>query len=137
MDNKTKPTENVEQEVAVEGAAVNPDTHTFNKEENLDAMVSGFFSTMFPRYNKIVDKLSQNALLRLNKKLVSFPLNDKAYKSSSKLEEEAFLIGRRLMEANFVLIMNTMNNSNEIHSAINDALDNESQNTNNEGEKNG
>lgn len=75
-----------------------------------------------PKFNDAVDKLSSNALRRVLKKLVSFPLNEKAYKATSTGENEVFMVGDRLLEAKFLLIME------QHHKTIQTYLDTEEQN---------
>lgn len=58
-----------------------------------------------PKFSAAVDHLSSNALRRVLKKLVSFPLNEKDYKATSQLEQDAFAMGDRLMEAKFLILM--------------------------------
>ena len=60
-----------------------------------------------PKFQQAVMKLSSNALRRVLMKLVSYPLNEKAYKATSQLEQDAFNVGDRLLEAKFLMIMNT------------------------------
>lgn len=57
-----------------------------------------------PKFQQAVGKLSSNALRRILNKLVSYPLNDKAYKATSQLEQDAFNVGDRLLEAKYILI---------------------------------
>jgi hypothetical protein len=58
-----------------------------------------------PKFYAAVDKLSSNALRRVLKKLVSYPLNDKEFKATSTGEAEVFTVGDRLLEAKFLMIM--------------------------------
>jgi len=60
-----------------------------------------------PIYENLVNGLSSKARTRLLKKLISFPLNEKELASTSQQEEQAFQIGNRLLEAKYVLIMDT------------------------------
>ena len=60
-----------------------------------------------PMYENFVNGLSTKAMRRLLKKLVSYPLNEKELASTSAEEEQAFQIGNRLLEAKYVLIMDT------------------------------
>ena len=60
-----------------------------------------------PKFQQAVGKLSSNALRRILNKLVSYPLNDKAYKATSQLEQDAFNVGDRLLEAKFLMITST------------------------------
>lgn len=60
-----------------------------------------------PIYENFVNGLSTKAMRRLLKKLVTYPLNDKEMNSTSPQEEQAFQIGNRLLEAKYVLIMDT------------------------------
>ena len=60
-----------------------------------------------PKFQQAVMKLSSNALRRVLMKLVSYPLNEKAYKATSQLEQDAFNVGDRLLESKFLMIMST------------------------------
>lgn len=78
------------------------------KEEGpVDAteMASTMLYLYTPKFNAAVDKLSSNALRRVLKKLVSFPLNDKDYKPTSQVEQDVFNVGDRLLESKFLLLL--------------------------------
>jgi hypothetical protein len=68
-------------------------------------MASTMLYLYTPKFNSAVDKLSSNALRRVLKRLVSYPLNEKEYKATSQGEQDVFSVGDRLMEAKFLMIM--------------------------------
>jgi len=72
-----------------------------------EEMAATLFTLYRPRYDALVNNLSSNAMRRLLKKMVVFPLNEKEMKSTSKEENEAFAISQRLLEAKYVMIMST------------------------------
>lgn len=59
-----------------------------------------------PKFQQLVDKLSNRELKRLIKALVEFPLG-KNYKQISEEEKQAFAIGQGLMDAKMVLMVKT------------------------------
>lgn len=67
-------------------------------------LASAILGLYTPKFNNAVDRLSSNALRRVLKKLVSFPLNDKDYTATSQGEAEVFAVGDKLLEAKYVLI---------------------------------
>ena len=75
--------------------------------ERDDAEVASMMLSLYtPRFNKLVDGLSNRELKRLAKSIVAFPLG-KEYKHVSKEEQEAFMIGQALTDAKMVLVMKT------------------------------
>lgn len=73
--------------------------------EDPTEMASTMLALYTPKFIEGVDQLSSNALRRVLKRLVSYPLNDKEYKATSNGEKNVFLVGDRLLEAKFLLIM--------------------------------
>lgn len=61
-----------------------------------------------PKFDRLVDNLSSNALRRVVKKLASYPFNASEFKATSESEQTAFAIGERLIEAKFVIKMDKM-----------------------------
>jgi hypothetical protein len=70
-------------------------------------MASTLLYMYTPKFNAAVDKLSSNALRRVLKRLVSYPLNEKAYAATSQAEQDVFNVGDRLLEAKFIMITQT------------------------------
>jgi len=68
------------------------------------AIASSMLYLYIPKFNAAVGKLSSNALRRVLNKLVEWPLNNKSYKATSQVEQDAFNIGSRLLEAKFMLV---------------------------------
>lgn len=76
--------------------------------------------TMFgPRFMMHVDQLqSLKAAKRVLKKLVTFPLNEKAFNPTSELEKEIFNLGDRLLQSKYLMIIHTFNESEEMKKAM-------------------
>lgn len=83
-----------------------PKTDTYDAEE----VASQLLFLYTPKFNSGVDQLTSNALRRILKKLVSYPLNEKAYKATSQLEKDIFSVGDRLLEGKWVLLASTYAN---------------------------
>jgi len=75
-----------------------------DNNEDATAIASSMLFLYIPKFTAAVGKLSSNALRRVLNKLVEWPLNNKSYKATSQLEQDAFNIGSRLIEAKFMLI---------------------------------
>lgn len=104
-------------------------------QEEID--VVGISSTLFglyhPQFEKLVDSLSTNGVRRLLKALVAYPLEERYIKGSSENEKAAFQIGRRLLEANFLLTMDTyVNNAEELLAVANSETKEEKEEKNGE-----
>ena len=101
-DNKLAMVDESETEALVTDNSLQLDMR--NMSEDPQGMASVMIGLYMPKYLMGVDKLSSNALRRVLKKLVSYPLNDKEYKSTSQLEADVFNVGERLTEAKFMLM---------------------------------
>tara|TARA_R110000868_G_scaffold66014_2_gene196956 strand:- start:1699 stop:2073 length:375 start_codon:yes stop_codon:yes gene_type:complete len=80
------------------------------KKETVDdptELASTMLFLYTPKFIEGVDQLSSNALRRVLKRLVQYPLNEKAYKATSAGENNVFLVGDRLLEAKFLMLMST------------------------------
>lgn len=73
--------------------------------DNPNEMAATLLHLYTPKFLAGVDTLSSNALRRVLKRLVTYPLNEKAYKPTSTGEANVFAIGDRLLEAKFLLQM--------------------------------
>ncbi len=69
------------------------------------------FTLYLPRFQQLVDELSNNELRRVLKNVVEFPLADPPIKHISPEEKEAFQIGHQLVQANIMMQIYTYNES--------------------------
>lgn len=76
-----------------------------NSEDTL-GMAANVHYTLQPRYFSMLNTLSRKQLLRLNKALATYPLNENEFNHQG-VEKEAFLIGNRMLEAKYTLIFHT------------------------------
>lgn len=105
--------------------------------EHPEEVAATLFAMWLPKYCAGVDKLSSNALRRLCKALVEFPLNDSPYNHSSQLERDTFNTGMRLLESKYVMIFHTFSqNIEKIEEEVNKNVPEETNNENNKGEIN-
>lgn len=106
MSEETKTGKEVEQELLEEASQ---ESQQEVQQMSPEAVSSQLLMIYTPIYENLVNGLSANAMRRLLKKLVEFPLNEKEMKATSEQEQQTFAIGTRLLEAKFVLIMQTYN----------------------------
>lgn len=86
-----------------------------------EEVASMLFTLYLPRYFSLVEGLSSNAMRRMLKALVEYPLNDKNYMHSSPKEKEAFNIGLRLLDAKYVMLFSTYSGGlEELHRVANE-----------------
>lgn len=78
-----------------------------NMSDDPEEMAATLLTLYTPKFEMLVNTLSQKALRRLVKKLVQYPLNEKDMNATSSAEKNAFLIGDRLLEAKYMLMINT------------------------------
>ena len=75
-------------------------------------------ATMFymylPKYKQLVDTLSNKQARRVLKALVEVPLQNADYKHPTEEEKTAFLIGDRLLQAKFVMMLETLSQSAQL-----------------------
>ena len=97
------------------------------RQEEIDPLeMASMFLTMYtPRFCGLVDKLSNRQLRRLVKGLAQYPTG-KTYDPTDDTENEAKMIGERLIDSNMVLVLDTYtkNSSNIIKKANEDAVKN-------------
>lgn len=60
-----------------------------------------------PEVLKRLPKLSQKAMRRVLQLLIEHPLNDKALTATSQIEKEFFMLADSMLQAKFVLMMDT------------------------------
>ena len=92
--------------VALEAQLVQEEQERLNKPADEEEIACMMLKLYTPRFNGLVDKLSNRELKRVIKALVEFPLG-KAYKHIGQEEKEAFSIGQGLMDAKMVLMVKT------------------------------
>jgi len=111
--------------VEVEKKLLAEEEAKFAKPQHDDAEIASMMLSLYtPRFNMLVDKLSNRELKRLIKALVEFPLG-KTYKHVSKEENEAFMIGQGLMDAKMVLVVKTYSeNKDKIIAMADEAMQN-------------
>ncbi len=86
-----------------------------------------------PKFKLLVNKLPLKALRRVINALIEYPLQDKDYKHQSEGEKNAFLIGDRLLEAKYLMIIHQMHD--QIQSKVKQEIEDENKPI--EGEDNG
>lgn len=64
---------------------------------------SQVFSSYFPVYCNLLDKLSRKQIVRLNKALMGMPLEDVSPNLKNEVEVQAFMIGQKLFESKMVI----------------------------------
>ena len=105
MSEEQKSAAATEQEMIEKALQSNERTFSQDPEE----VASALLTLYRPRYEVLVNSLSSNAMRRLLKKMIEYPLGDKERRATTKEEGEAFAIAERLLEAKFVLITSTLN----------------------------
>jgi len=88
------------------------------------AMASDAFDGLAPRALSYLPQLSKKQLIRLLAALYTYPLNPNDFNHRG-LEKEAFMVGNRLLEAKYVMIMHT--HLEEVHK-INQMLEEKERN---------
>lgn len=85
------------------------------KGEEIDPEeIASMLLTLYtPRFCALVDQLSNRQLKRLIKSMIEYPIG-KNYNHNDSTEAEAFNIGNRLVDAKYVLMVNTYNENREV-----------------------
>lgn len=120
----------------VEKDLIEEQTKTVIKDAAPEEVAAQLFYLYSPRFVQGISMLSKKALQRLITKLITYPLNDKELKHQSELEKNLFLIGDRLLESKYVMIIHTVTSSQEVQEAIQEKLE-ENENGKNEAEGSG
>jgi len=95
----------------VEAAMLKEEQAKAEEPDNVE-MASMMLTLYTPRFCRLVDSLSQRQLRRLTKSLVEYPVG-KEYTHNDKLEAEAFHLGKNLLDAKMVLILDTYSSRGE------------------------
>jgi hypothetical protein len=83
-------------------------------EEKLDLaekpedVFAGMFQIYLPRFRMLTSKMSSRMLKRMVVALIEAPLNEKEYNPRDVLEREAFVLGDKLLQAKFFMMMHTL-----------------------------
>jgi hypothetical protein len=104
--------EKVHDPLAIEQQMVAEEQARLTAEPDQEEIACMMLKLYTPRFEKLVDELSNRSLRRLIKGLVEFPLG-KTYNPSQKDEAQAFSIGQGLMDAKMVLVIKTYNDNKE------------------------
>lgn len=67
-----------------------------------------FFHLYGIRYKQGLKSLSKRQLIRLNESLIEYPLNTKQYKHIDRIEKELVVIGDKLLQAKYAMMLQTM-----------------------------
>jgi len=71
-------------------------------------VAAAMFNLYLPRFQMMVDKLSNKSLRRVLKALIEYPLVEEDFKFSGELEKETFLIAENLILAKVMMINHTL-----------------------------
>lgn len=67
-----------------------------------------FFYLYGHQYQVLIDNLSNNAVRRIAKALVMYPLSEKDYEHTTQEEKNALLIGMRLLESKAMILLHSL-----------------------------
>lgn len=73
-----------------------------------EEVASAMFNLYLPRFQMMVDKLSNKSLKRVLRALIEYPLVEEDTKFSSDLEKETFLVAENLILAKIMMINHTL-----------------------------
>ena len=73
-----------------------------------EEVAASMFNLYLPRFQMMVDKLSNKSLKRVLKALIEYPLVEEDTKFSSDLEKETFLVAENLILAKIMMINHTL-----------------------------
>ena len=98
--------EPVHDSAAIEQQMVKEEQDRLNKEPDQEELACMMLKLYTPRFNALIDQLSNRQLRRVIKSLVEFPLG-RDYQHNDPKEKECFAIGQGLQDAKMVLILKT------------------------------
>jgi hypothetical protein len=104
--------EPVHDSAAIEQQMVKEEQDRLNKEPDQEELACMMLKLYTPRFNALIDQLSNRQLRRVIKSLVEFPLG-RDYQHNDPKEKECFAIGQGLQDAKMVLILKTYNDNKE------------------------
>lgn len=73
-----------------------------------EEVAAAMFNLYLPRFQIMVDKLSNKSLRRVLKALIEYPLVEEDFKFSGELEKETFLVAENLILAKVMMINHTL-----------------------------
>ena len=73
-----------------------------------EEVASAMFNLYLPRFQMMVDKLSNKSLKRVLRALIEYPLVEEDTKFSSDIEKETFLVAENLILAKIMMINHTL-----------------------------
>lgn len=73
-----------------------------------EEVAAAMFNLYLPRFQAMVDKLSNKSLKRVLKALIEYPLVEEDFKFSGELEKETFLVAENLILAKVMMINHTL-----------------------------
>lgn len=73
-----------------------------------EEVAAAMFNLYLPRFQMMVDKLSNKSLRRVLKALIEYPLVEEDFKFSGELEKETFLVAENLILAKVMMINHTL-----------------------------
>jgi hypothetical protein len=73
-----------------------------------EEVAASMFNLYLPRFQMMVDKLSNKSLKRVLKALIEYPLVEEETKFSSDIEKETFLVAENLILAKIMMINHTL-----------------------------
>jgi len=73
-----------------------------------EEVAASMFNLYLPRFQLMVDKLSNKSLRRVLKALIEYPLVEEDFKFSNELEKETFLVAENLILAKVMMINHTL-----------------------------
>jgi hypothetical protein len=85
--------------------------HQKSLSEDPEEVAAALFTLYMPMFIGGVEKLSNKQCKRILRALIETPLMDVPYSPQAQLERDIFNIGLRLLDAKYLMIMSTYNNS--------------------------
>jgi hypothetical protein len=73
-----------------------------------EEVAAAMFNLYLPRFQMMVNKLSNKSLRRVLKALIEYPLVEEGFKFSGELEKETFLVAENLILAKVMMINHTL-----------------------------
>lgn len=96
----------------IEKQLVQQEQERLNKEPDQEELACMMLKLYTPRFNALIDQLSNRQLRRVIKSLVEFPLG-RDYQHNDPKEKECFAIGQGLQDAKMVLVLKTYDDNKE------------------------
>jgi hypothetical protein len=98
-----------------EALELTQETNVYNTDSShVENTAATMFTLYLPKFQLMVNKLSNKALRRVLKALVEYPLVEEEYNFSSQSEKDTFFIAEQLILAKLMMIQQTMLNHPEM-----------------------